>query len=56
MKEQLRCPSCQRKLLEIEFDGAVDINIKCPKCKHHIHLKLNKKKKIRISEVDWQGR
>lgn len=51
MKEQLRCPSCQRKLFEIEFDGSTDINIKCPKCKNIIHFYLNKQKGKRIAEV-----
>ena len=51
MKEQQRCPSCQRKLFEIEFDSSVDITIKCPKCRNLIRLYLNKQKKIRIAEV-----
>lgn len=53
MKEQLRCPSpdCQRKLFEIDFDGTVDINTKCPKCRKVIHFHLNNKKGVRIAEV-----
>ncbi|OEF98852.1 hypothetical protein BHF71_10675 [Vulcanibacillus modesticaldus] len=55
MTEQLRCPSCQRKLFEIQFNGLVDMSIKCPKCRNVIHLHLDSKKGVRISEVVGKG-
>ncbi len=55
MTEYLRCPSCQRKLLEIEFNGIVDINTKCPKCRKIIHFHLNNNKGVRIAEVVGKG-
>lgn len=51
MHEQLRCPSCNKKLFEIEFYHLVDINIKCPRCKNTIHIHLNNIDDLRIAEV-----
>lgn len=42
---QAKCPNCGRRLLDYAPDTTGKIEIKCPKCKEVISLRINDKQK-----------
>lgn len=41
MPKQIRCPNCNKRLLDVERDSTGLIAIKCPKCKQVFQIDLN---------------
>ena len=42
MPLQIRCPSCNKRLLDVQKESTGEIAIKCPQCKRVSYIELKK--------------
>ena len=40
MANQVKCPNCMNRLFDVKKEATVEIEIKCPKCKKVVDVKL----------------
>jgi len=41
MPKQIKCPICDKRLLDIQKESKGEIAIKCPQCKHVFYIELH---------------
>ncbi|WP_199241811.1 hypothetical protein [Desulfosporosinus sp. Sb-LF] len=41
MPKQIKCPGCDKRLLDIQKETTGEIEIKCPQCKKLFRIKLH---------------